>query len=236
MIDRTEFLSSLPQFFGMDPEEIGALADLFEEREFAAGETIYAAGDPGGDLLLVTEGAVEAVVTISEGVEKLVATVREGAIFGTVSYVDGQEQPVTARAVEATKALALSRASYDEFWNAHPRGAARLIWVLAGKISSDARLMAEEVRKNVEWTLRVSGAAALNLHTLISDKVQIALDLLSGRRIVGTLLKVEDSPGGTEITVSTPEGRIALVPYHAIEMLSLSEEAMPSSPDEPGEV
>lgn len=236
MIDRTEFLSSLPQFFGMDPPEIEALADLFEEREFAAGETIYTAGDPGGDLLLVAEGAVEAVVPISAGVEKLVTTVRKGAIFGTVSYVDGQEQPVTARAVEATTALALSRESYNDYWSAHPKGAARLIWMLAGKISSDARLMAEEVRKNVEWTLRVSGAAALNLHTLISERVQISLDLLSGRRIVGTLLKVEESPGGMEIAVSLPEGRVALVPYHAIEMLSLSEDAMPSSPDEQAEV
>lgn len=64
-------------------------------RSFAAGDTIFAAGEPAKEMYGVVEGAVDIVIG-----DRIVETVEPGQLFGEMAIIDGQ--PRSARAVAAT--------------------------------------------------------------------------------------------------------------------------------------
>ena len=89
---------------------------------------------------------------------------------------------------------------------------------LAIDLAGSMRLVAEEYRQTIRWSLEVSGAMQINLHRLISDRVTVEVDLLSGKSITGVILAVEHSAGGLDLTLRSEAGKLCTVPYHAIAM------------------
>ena len=57
-VEKVLFLKSIDLFRAMPSEELAQIAEIAEEQPFAAGDPVFAEGEPGDALYLVVEGTV----------------------------------------------------------------------------------------------------------------------------------------------------------------------------------
>lgn len=215
-----EFLESVTLFTGVAPDLRRELADLANERSWTPKEVVFREGDPGESLFLVVEGAVELTTEVGEDIERPVITVRPGSVFGLVELLDPQPRVVSARAADSSTTLEIDRSSLMDFIHADPASRHGVVAALATGLARHTHIAMDLLRQNMAWTLEVSGAAQLNLHRLMGDRVRIVVDRVRGDSLAGTLLKVEPSAAGYDLLVKTDEDRVHLVPYHAVTGIS----------------
>lgn len=103
---RTELLGRCRLFAGLTPEDLGSLAEVASEVEYAAGRVIARQGEVGTGFFIVSSGRVE---VIRGG--QMVAELGPGEFFGELSVLDGLPRTAQVVAEQATTCLAL--ASWD---------------------------------------------------------------------------------------------------------------------------
>ncbi|WP_179646969.1 family 2B encapsulin nanocompartment shell protein [Spinactinospora alkalitolerans] len=109
-------LCELPTLRGFDDEEVlGALADRFEQREFAAGDVIVEAGRPADQVVLIAHGKVHKIAQGHYGDDAVLGTLADGDHFGDrVLAQDSAEWDFTVRAVTPCIVLVLRRQALEE--------------------------------------------------------------------------------------------------------------------------
>ena len=115
-------LSELPLLRGFaDADALGALAERFEQREFAPGQLIVEAGRPADQVYLIAHGKVEQVGEGPYGDETVAGLLADGDTFGgqVLADPDGSWE-FTARAATATTVLALPHSAYQAVAERHP--------------------------------------------------------------------------------------------------------------------
>jgi CRP-like cAMP-binding protein len=224
MSDVKELLASLEGFEKLTSEELDLFASLAEEMEFGSGENLYTEGDPAGGMHVIVDGAVEVRKRVLDDLERAIGTFRAGGMLAVLPLIDGKEHPASGRAVAPTRTLYFSPEKMGELYRADARVGIKIFSILALTLCQGMRILAQEYQRTVEWSIQVSGATELNFHRLISDEVHVSVDLLNGGSIGGVLLKVERSEAGHELVLEGAEGRIEVVPYHAVAHLTFDKE------------
>jgi len=115
-------LSELPLLRGFaDADALGALAERFEQREFAPGQLIVEAGRPADQVFLIAHGKVEQLGEGPYGDEAVTGLLADGDTFGgqVLADPDGGWE-FTARAATATTVLALPHSAYQAVAERHP--------------------------------------------------------------------------------------------------------------------
>jgi CRP-like cAMP-binding protein len=109
-------LGELPLLRGFgDQDVLRALADRFEQREYAPGQVMAEAGRPAEHVLLVAHGKVEKSRAGHYGQETRRGVVTDGGFLGgTVAGGEPGPWEYTARALTACVVLALPRRAYEE--------------------------------------------------------------------------------------------------------------------------
>ncbi|MFE4539575.1 family 2B encapsulin nanocompartment shell protein [Streptomyces scopuliridis] len=104
-------LGELPALRAYDDEGVlSELARRCEQREFAAGQVMVAAGDAADEVFLLAHGRVEKVGSGPYGDDAVLEVLADGAYFGDQALVDGEATwEYTARAATACTVLVLSR-------------------------------------------------------------------------------------------------------------------------------
>jgi len=147
-MDRSTLLSNIPLFESLTPDDLAALSARLEERAFAAGEAIFAQGDPGSTLFLIQEGGVE--ISVGQGKTRVVlATLFPGQYFGELSLMDGAPRSATAAAAKASTLLALDRDDFKEFIKKDPDAALLIMAEMGERMRQTNELMTRQVSKNV---------------------------------------------------------------------------------------
>jgi predicted acylesterase/phospholipase RssA/CRP-like cAMP-binding protein len=80
-------LESVPLCDGLDAASLTAMAGQMRWREFAAGETLAAAGSPVTEFWIVIEGEIEAYLSDAHGRESLLGVIRKGETIGEVAII-----------------------------------------------------------------------------------------------------------------------------------------------------
>ncbi|MEW1645200.1 family 2B encapsulin nanocompartment shell protein [Streptomyces sp. NPDC091219] len=115
-------LSELPALRGFsDPDALAALAERFEQRDFAPGQLIVEAGRPADQVYLIAHGKVERLGEGPYGDEAVTGLLADGDTFGgeALDDPDGSWE-FTARAATATTVLALPHSAYQAVAERHP--------------------------------------------------------------------------------------------------------------------
>ena len=115
-------LSELPLLRGFtDTDALGALAERFEQREFAPGQLIVEAGRPADQVYLIAHGKVEQLGEGPDGDEAVAGLLADGDTFGGQVLADPDSTwEFTARAATATTVLALPHSAYQAVAERHP--------------------------------------------------------------------------------------------------------------------
>ena len=79
--DRVYFLSNSHLFRGMNEEELTIAAEMFDEVEHPAQETILKQNDPANEFFMIYDGAVKVIRQVKQEEQQL-ATLVSGDYFG----------------------------------------------------------------------------------------------------------------------------------------------------------
>jgi CRP-like cAMP-binding protein len=108
-IEKVIFLKSVDIFEDATVEQLGRIAGLTEELNFAAGETIYKEGDPGDALYLILSGRV-----LLEKNGSTLRELKEKEAFGSLEVLDFHPRAATAKALDQVRALKVNGQEFYE--------------------------------------------------------------------------------------------------------------------------
>ena len=77
-------------------------------------------------------------------------------------------------------------------------------------------------RDAIRWGIEATGAENLNFQNIITENINIRIELNNNRTIEGRILQLEQSEAGYELIIAEQSGVLTLVPYHAINSVSVA--------------
>jgi CRP/FNR family cyclic AMP-dependent transcriptional regulator len=104
----TRFFRSVPVFGGLEGRSLDRVVSALEERDFAAGSTIFHVGELGRTMYLLAEGQVEVICTSGEGKEISLVQLGPGECFGEMALVELQPRSATVRVRKSAKTYSLN--------------------------------------------------------------------------------------------------------------------------------
>ena len=138
-MNKVEELSKSKLFEGLLPEEIEMLADLTQQKKYAAGEVVFEQGDVGDSLYLLVDGAVEVLQKRPDGTEQLITVLEAPEFFGEMSLIDKEYRSATVRAKTETTMLVLTSENLHSFARVYKNGFTLVVINIARVLSTRLR-------------------------------------------------------------------------------------------------
>jgi CRP-like cAMP-binding protein len=208
-------------FAGMAPGDVGVVLQACEQRLLVAGEVVAAEGEACDALFMVRSGRLEIFKAIRGDLDRVLESFTTGDVLGAMSFIDGARLPAGARTTEASDLLVLSRADFERVSGERPDVAAPFYRNLAAVLGSHLGLAFELYRQAVEFGLEATGASALSLGNLVDGLRPTTVHLAGGDSISGRILQLDQNAAGFTLVVKDQAGRLAVVPYHAIQRIDV---------------
>jgi CRP/FNR family cyclic AMP-dependent transcriptional regulator len=142
-------VNSAPLFAALDAEAADALRSSMVEVKAKKGAVIFAEGEPGDRLYVITTGKVTLGHKAKDGRETLLGVLGPGEMFGELSLFDPGTRTATAVALTDVKLLGLSRDSLRPWLTGRPEVALKLLQALAQRLRRTEDAMADLVFSDV---------------------------------------------------------------------------------------
>lgn len=145
----TYLLRNVPLFESLSEIECADLVRFMRERRYVSGETVCTHGEYGSTMLVVTQGALSAVVTGADSASREIARLEEGSVFGEMFCIDPAPRPVTLVANEPATVLELGREDLILMRQQAPRAAASLVSVVFHDVLRRLRSVDERINREL---------------------------------------------------------------------------------------
>ena len=116
----TALLGRARIFSALDRAALERLAPQVIPRSHRKGDLIFSQGDPGMALYVVAEGLIKISLESERGDEMILATLRPPELFGELAVIDEGPWTASARALEPTILLAVTRPVFDRMLRENP--------------------------------------------------------------------------------------------------------------------
>jgi CRP-like cAMP-binding protein len=209
-------------FDRMSEDEEKLVTEKFKKVNVTSGEYIFKENDIDDTLYIVEKGTVSLKKLIINDYEKTLFVATEGLVFGEFGFVDGKERSASAFAEKDSALLSLKREDFDAFIEEHPLTGTKLYNNLLGTIISRLRMTNDAYRDAIRWGIEATGAEKLNFQNIITENINIRIELNNNRTLEGRILQLEQSEAGYELIIAEQSGVLTLVPYHAINSVSVA--------------
>ena len=146
-------LREVPMFNLFDEDELRELSLHIEERHFVAGQTIFKAGDPGGEMYVVLTGKVELFIVDATGNRALVGVVEAGEMFGELSLLDSEPRSASAITVDATRTCCIDRNDLTLLFSKKPQAALDILATLSRRLRRADLMLAENMAQNANTVI-----------------------------------------------------------------------------------
>ncbi|MEW5847840.1 MAG: mechanosensitive ion channel family protein [Myxococcota bacterium] len=129
-VRRVEALLHVDIFKGLERSEVEELAEALTYMPFGPGEVITRQGDVSDSLYLMVQGTA-AVTVVFNGLEKKVAELKAGSVFGEMGVLTGEPRSATVHAATSVEAWRLGQEAFHKIIERRPEIAQELSLVLA---------------------------------------------------------------------------------------------------------
>jgi CRP-like cAMP-binding protein len=143
MLEARRLLGNCVLFEGLSSNERSAISTCARMRTFDAGESIFAIGSPGDQMMAVLSGTVRISVPSSDGKELLLAIIQPGEVFGELAVLDGKERSADALAESSCTLAILDRRDILSFFERNPSTWLKIIEVLCHRLRRTDQVLAE---------------------------------------------------------------------------------------------
>ncbi|NOY81800.1 MAG: peptide cleavage/export ABC transporter [Kiritimatiellaeota bacterium] len=117
--DLLSFISDLPLFSIYDEERLAAFLEQMSLVSYSAGEVVFEQGDAGDTFYVVYSGRIR-ILMRRNGSDVNLGVLRKGDHFGESALITDHPRTATARAVEDSVLLVVSREDFTTFLLAEP--------------------------------------------------------------------------------------------------------------------
>jgi len=117
---RLEILSRVPFFIDLSTENVTEINELFHEKGYTPGETIYFAGDAATHLYVVAVGKVKLIRHTLSGQDIVLDILTPGEFFGSLSVLGDDEYQDTAQAQTNCCVLAITAETFQTVLQCYP--------------------------------------------------------------------------------------------------------------------
>jgi len=149
-VDQTaQTLFQAPLFAALDSNAATALQSSMREVKIARGSTLFAEGEPGERLYVITEGKIKLGRSAADGRENLLAILGQGEMFGELSLFDPGPRTATATAVTDATLFELGHDDLQPWLTGRPEVAAHLLGALARRLRRTNEAMADLIFSDV---------------------------------------------------------------------------------------
>jgi CRP-like cAMP-binding protein len=197
MISPSQLLARHRLFDGLPGAEIDRLATACEARRRPAGATLFLKDDPGDGIYGILSGEIEISTSSAAGKEVVVATLRQGDIFGEIAVFDGRGRSASAAAKTDAHLFFVSKHNFLEFAASHPPLLLRMIEVLCERLRRTTVSLEDNVFLDVAGRVAKRIVAALpdsaaigGSATIRITQAALARDVGASREIVSRQLQV----------------------------------------------
>ncbi len=186
---RLRILGQVPFFAGLSASDLARVNRLFREHGYAAGESIYHAGDAAAHLHVVASGKVKVTRPTLSGQDVLLEILVPGEFFGSLSASDDAEYADTAQAQTPCCILGIGARDFQSILQNYPAVAMRVLHIVAARLQ-DAQetirqLSANSVESRVASTL-LKLAEKLGQETKAGTLIQTPLSRQDLAEMTGT--------------------------------------------------
>ena len=145
--DMIRDLKTFPLLSELSPEDLALLADVMEEKNFAAGKDILIEGEEGDELFLLISGSVDVLKTTPYGDQYVTASLMDSyhCSFGEMALLDRGKRSATVRAAADCRTLSLNRDSFQRFCREHPSIGIELLMSISATLVHDLRMENENL-------------------------------------------------------------------------------------------
>jgi CRP/FNR family transcriptional regulator, cyclic AMP receptor protein len=126
-------LQRVEHFKRLPAADVRAIVTAGRVRQFAAGETIFAEGEPCAGMFVLLEGRVHLRKLGPQGQESILAVVEPVIMFNEVSVLDGGPNLATAVAVQACRVWQIGGENFQALLGRYPMVGLGLLRVLAAR-------------------------------------------------------------------------------------------------------
>jgi CRP/FNR family transcriptional regulator, cyclic AMP receptor protein len=130
---RSESLSKVSLFAGLDERHLKALAAACAERSFKKDEYLMRQGENGVGLFVIVGGSVRVVKSDSALSSVTVGTNKAGDVMGEMAVLDGARRTADVIAEEATECLVLPSWDFNSIMKSHPEMALAILPVVVAR-------------------------------------------------------------------------------------------------------
>ena len=130
VIERVLFLRHVPLFDELSPADLGAIAEVAQERSFADGELLASEGELGDELLIVASGIVRVEAGGSE-----IARRGPGEVVGEMSLITRDPRMASLVADGDVRAIRIGRREFESMIHDRPDIGIGVMRVLAQRLA-----------------------------------------------------------------------------------------------------
>jgi len=145
----SEIVASASLFKLLGEADRADLAQQLERRDVAAGEIVFAIGEPGDSLYIVGSGSVELSVKDNSGSKIVLAKCGPGEQFGELSLFDHGARTASAVCTEDSTLLVLDREDLLSFLRRHPDASLDLLTTMGQRVRNADELLRRRVARNI---------------------------------------------------------------------------------------
>lgn len=128
-VEKVLFLKSIDLFGALPSEELAQIAEIAEEQPMAAGDLVFAQGEPGDALFLIVEGTVK----VHRG-ERELTRLGLRDVFGEMAVLDSEPRSASVTALEDSVVLKIARDDFRDILVERPQIAMGVIKVLTRRL------------------------------------------------------------------------------------------------------
>ena len=186
----TERLRRSPLFQDVEDRDLRTVAGKCTLTSYDRDAGIFQQGDPCTQIFIVDRGQVKIVFQDEDGREVIIELIDAGQAFGG-GVLHFPAQPATARAMEPSTVIRLSREHYDDFLRTYPAITLRLLKMLGQRhytmLQGHALVGTRVERRMAYMLLKIAGTCGESIHD--GSRITLALSRQDLANFSGTTLE-----------------------------------------------
>ncbi|MBI5888170.1 MAG: cyclic nucleotide-binding domain-containing protein [Deltaproteobacteria bacterium] len=130
------------QFFSdFTDGEIATISKIIKKKEFKTGDTVFTESENGESMYVIRKGEVKACKTAPDGELFTLTLMKDGDIFGEMSFLDGRPRSASIVAISDLETYVLEKSDFETLVEANPRMTYKLMRNIVFTIHSIVRGM-----------------------------------------------------------------------------------------------
>jgi CRP/FNR family transcriptional regulator, cyclic AMP receptor protein len=147
-----DILKNIDLFADLPFPALDRLADLFYERVFRKGETVFPEESVGSSMMIIVSGEVRISQLSPSNTEETLVVLKKGDFFGEMALLEDMPRSASAIAHTDIFVLEISRERFMTLLEKDPESGVRVLLILARKLSSRLREADVKIKTFVNLT------------------------------------------------------------------------------------